>query len=996
MRLSLFLLIAAPFARGLYAGETAVPWSGHTGEVGAAVYLKDGARAVSASDDGTLRLWNTETGLSAEAWKGHQAEAGTLRASSDGAFVASGGEDRSLRVWDTASGRQLSVSTHPGQVRFLDLAGDDKTAAVVYYDGEVTLWNVRTQSLIRTLDAGEKSHAMHVSISQDGLRVLTGQWDGDVWLWDALTGKRLAVWPGHKKPVLITVFSPDGRRALSGGRDAAVRLWDVSSGKILKILRGHDSDVHALAVSPDGTLAASGGADYTVRLWDLTSGKELAVYKGHQGDVRSLAFSPDGKHVLSASDDYTLRRWNASARSIVEGNTPTAQNPDAPSDAAQLGRLLFFDRRLSGDSTVSCAVCHDPENAFSDGRALSIGYPDTLYFRNTPSLLNSADRKHLYWDGRFSGDDMESLIRDHISEAHFMNADGRLIVEKIKQAPDYVFAFKRVFGREPAYGLILTSLKSFVHSLRSRPPPTLSEAAERGKALFYGKADCAACHSGERFTDDRFHARGVPENPDILSEPLRRISFRRFFKLAGLEDYADLKEDAGLYSVTKQTGDFKKFRTPSLINVAQTGPYMHNGVFKTLEETVRFEKPGLSDSELKDITAFLGSLSGPVPVIRRPGLPPYRTTPYARAPEKNPAAAKSGGRSEAPRSPSPLAPLPPPPVPEDNPLTPAKIELGKHLFFELSLSGNGETYCASCHEPSMGWGDGSPLSQGYEGTLHWRNSQTVLNAAYFPRLNWDGSKNSLEEQARSAIESNLSANGDPAMIEERLAQNPRYAAMFQEAFGVSRPHYEGVLKALASFMRAVPISGKSPLDRYLLGDETALSSAQIRGMKLFEGKAGCIRCHNGPLASDLAFHATGVETHPDFSSTALRQVALRFKHIESGVPEEVYRNARSDPGLFLSTLRDADRGKFRTSGLRDLKYTAPYMHNGLFNDLDSVLEFYMRGGGATPNKSPLLKPFELTPREKKDLIAFLNSMTGEPVLLAHPRTPIPDTSKGYR
>ena len=162
---------------------------------------------------------------------------------------------------------------------------------------------------------------------------------------------------------------------------------------------------------------------------------------------------------------------------------------------------------------------------------------------------------------------------------------------------------------------------------------------------------------------------------------------------------------------------------------------------------------------------------------------------------------------------SPLAALPAVPVPPDNPITPAKVELGRLLFFDDRLSGDVSTSCASCHDSRFGWGDGNALSRGYPGTQHWRNSQTIVNSAYLSKLFWAGESPSLEQQAKSAITGNLAGNGDPAMIEERLAQVPEYRRLFREAFGVDQPTFNLVLKAIATFERAETNSTDSPFDR---------------------------------------------------------------------------------------------------------------------------------------------------------------------------------------
>ncbi len=233
-----------------------------------------------------------------------------------------------------------------------------------------------------------------------------------------------------------------------------------------------------------------------------------------------------------------------------------------------------------------------------------------------------------------------------------------------------------------------------------------------------------------------------------------------------------------------------------------------------------------------------------------------------------------------------LAPLPKLPVPADNPLTDVKVSLGKLLFFDDRLSGDLGTSCASCHDPRMGWGDGNALSRGYAGTQHWRNSQTLVNTAFLSKLFWAGESPSLEAQADSAITGNLAGNGDPVMIEERLAQIPVYVDLFHKAFGIDRPTYEHVLKAIASFERQDLVSADSPLDEYLAGDPSALSDEAIRGKALFEGKAGCIQCHNGALLTDEKYHNLGLPEHPLFTKDPLRQVSLRYQHYIGGFPKK--------------------------------------------------------------------------------------------------------------
>lgn len=327
-----------------------------------------------------------------------------------------------------------------------------------------------------------------------------------------------------------------------------------------------------------------------------------------------------------------------------------------------------------------------------------------------------------------------------------------------------------------------------------------------------------------------------------------------------------------------------------------------------------------------------------------------------------------------------------PPVPADNPGTPAKVELGRLLFFDNRLSGDSSTSCATCHLSDMGWGDGNAISRGYPGTWHWRNSQTVVNSAYLKKLFWAGESLSLEAQAKSAATGNLAGNVDPAMAEERMAQIPKYVHLFRAAFGVHRPTFSLAMRAIAAFERAETNSIDSPFDQYMRG-EGALSESAVRGMVVFQGRAGCVQCHNGPLLTDEGYHNVGVPKNSRFEEDPLSQIALRYQHYSRGVSEAVYRSADGDLGLYYTTKRDVDKGKFRTAPLRYLKYTAPYMHNGVFMTLKDVVEFYDLGGGSDTSKSELLRPLDLTDQDKADLLAFLDSLSGPAIIIERPDLP---------
>ena len=337
----------------------------------------------------------------------------------------------------------------------------------------------------------------------------------------------------------------------------------------------------------------------------------------------------------------------------------------------------------------------------------------------------------------------------------------------------------------------------------------------------------------------------------------------------------------------------------------------------------------------------------------------------------------------------PLGPLPPVPVPADNLMTPEKIELGRLLFWDSRLGGDASSPCVVCHEPSKGWGDGGEISRGYPGTQHWRNSQTVLNSAYYNKLFWEGNVTSLEMQAPAAAEGNVAGNGDRSLMEMRLRFIPEYVERFKKVYGADWPRMTQAYGAIAAFERTLVSDAKKvPFDRFKNGDKSALSEGAQRGMELYNGKAGCIQCHNGPLASDQRFYSLGMPENEVFKTEPLYQITHRWEHYQKGIDEQGYRGANWDYGLYYRTKNPKDKNKFRTPSLRELKYTAPFMHNGVFYTLDEVVDFYNQGGGEGPNKSELIKPLGLSDAEKKDLVAFLESLSmDEPLLMDPPKLP---------
>ena len=297
---------------------------------------------------------------------------------------------------------------------------------------------------------------------------------------------------------------------------------------------------------------------------------------------------------------------------------------------AALGKRLFFDPRLSGDAAISCSTCHIPAKGFSDGLPLAKAYPGSEGFRNMPTLINAAQKAAWFHDGRI-GTNLNDVTRESITETYTMNMDMRLMQERVKQDPIYVQMFKDAGYGEPSNGSIRKAIPEYLKTLTSRGAPfdmgKMSSEAQRGFDLFKGKAGCAQCHSGPRFTDDQPHNTAVPENPEIWSNPLRHVTYVSFAKFMGLENYMNHRRDVGA-NIRLQKSDgsnIGKFMTPSLRELKQTAPYMHNGMLATLADVVAFynrgggndtnkdpriKQLGLSSEERANLVAFLESLSG--------------------------------------------------------------------------------------------------------------------------------------------------------------------------------------------------------------------------------------------------------------------------------------------------------------------------------------------------------------------------------------------------
>ena len=300
-----------------------------------------------------------------------------------------------------------------------------------------------------------------------------------------------------------------------------------------------------------------------------------------------------------------------------------------------------------------------------------------------------------------------------------------------------------------------------------------------------------------------------------------------------------------------------------------------------------------------------------------------------------------------------------------------KIELGKLLFFDPRLSGSGQISCASCHVPDLSWTDGREKSAGHDQQMNKRNAPTILNSWFYKNLFWDGRSSGLADQAFGPINSETEMHSSMSATVETLEKIEGYKPLFQKAFGSPEINPETVTEAIATFEKTV-VSRKAAFDKFLaIKDTVEFNKAALRGLHLFRTKARCMNCHNGALFTDNSFHNIGLT---------------------------YYGREYEDLGRYKVTHKPEDVGKFKTPSLRDVIRTRPWMHNGLFDNIEGVLNIYNSGMPVNPKPGqendplfpktdPLIKKLNLTKAEKADLIAFLESITAQPWKMRQPILP---------
>jgi cytochrome c peroxidase len=296
--------------------------------------------------------------------------------------------------------------------------------------------------------------------------------------------------------------------------------------------------------------------------------------------------------------------------------------------------------------------------------------------------------------------------------------------------------------------------------------------------------------------------------------------------------------------------------------------------------------------------------------------------------------------------------LPAVPFPEGNEPTAPRVDLGKKLFFDPRLSGDGNMSCASCHNPLFGWSDALPTAKGFKGLVLGRATPTVFNTAYNSVQMWDGRKKTLEDQALGPMEANVEMNTDLKKLFAFLNGNPGYRQLFEAAYPGQPIGAETVAKAIASFERTV-VSNDSPFDRWVAGDRRALSAEQVRGFAVFldPKKGNCAVCHSGANFTDNGFHNLGLSS---------------------------YGKENPDLGRYAQKPLPVLKGAFKTPTVREAANTGPYFHDGSASSLMEVVEHYDRGGEVRTNVSKDVRPLGLTAEEKRQLVAFMEALSTAP------------------
>jgi cytochrome c peroxidase len=298
------------------------------------------------------------------------------------------------------------------------------------------------------------------------------------------------------------------------------------------------------------------------------------------------------------------------------------------------------------------------------------------------------------------------------------------------------------------------------------------------------------------------------------------------------------------------------------------------------------------------------------------------------------------------------------PYPDDDAYSSAKEALGRTLFFDPLLSGSGTHSCATCHNPRLSFADHLPLAIGDAGRAMAVRSPTLLDVAFLDRYGWSGKFSTLEKVSFAPIMAAGNLNLTESALVARLSAVPTYVQAFSTTYPDHKIDRQNIAMALATYVRSIR-STPAPFDRWIMGDENAISPAAKHGFAIFNGKGNCAQCHSGWAFTDGSFHDIGVAKGDDIGRGAFFKSSIKLRYA------------------------------FKTPTLRNVAERGPYMHDGSAPTLEAVIELYNRGGIDRPSRSELIHPLGLTPAEKADLLAFLKTLTGETEMVTLPTPPPP-------
>jgi WD40 repeat protein len=397
----------------------------HTGEVYAVSVTADGRRAVSGSEDKTVKVWDLESGEVLRTLIGHTGEVYSVALTPDGCRALSGSEDMTLKVWDLESGEALrTLEGHSGFVNAVAVTPDGRRAVSGSGDHTLKVWNLESGEVLRTLE-GHTEGINAIAVTPDGCRVVSGSRDNSLKLWDLESGAMLQTLEGNTRIVSAVGVTPDGCRVISASLlDNALNVWDLERGELLRTMEGHIWPVNAIAVSPDGLRVVTGSGDTFLRIWDLQSGTLLHTLDGHTKWINAVAVTSDGHRVVSGSRDKTLKVWEPESREALhtsEGHSE-AINTIAVTPDGRIAVSGSDDNTLKVWNLESGEVLHTLEGHTDRVRAVAVT-PD-----GRRAVSGSSDHSLMVWD--LENGKALSIMRGHTWSVYAVavTPDGRRAV----------------------------------------------------------------------------------------------------------------------------------------------------------------------------------------------------------------------------------------------------------------------------------------------------------------------------------------------------------------------------------------------------------------------------------------------------------------------------------------------------------------------------------------------------------------------------------------